>query len=110
MYNAIRRPTPLGPSGPREGFPSSMNTALDLASSPSNIISDVINFAADGNGLMVIVPAHISHILIGCLTEQLAFLLSLRMLPRVFDHQRHPWGSFAMGSPASCRPASYARC
>jgi hypothetical protein len=39
---------------------------------------------------MVIVSRHIVHILPGCLTQQLALLLALWVLPRVLDNERCP--------------------
>ena len=39
------------------------------------------------NSLMVIVPGHIDHPFLRCLTEQLTFFIALRVLPQVFDDE-----------------------
>ena len=58
----------------------------------------------------MVISGYLDHTLASCLTEQVAFLISFLVLPRIFDNERFLGVFFAMSLPTSRRSAGYATC
>jgi hypothetical protein len=71
---------------------------------------NVVIGTAYANNLVMVIAGNVGHAFLSRLSEEFAFFVPVRILPRVLDNKQGLWVLFAMCFPTDCCPADNATC